>query len=86
MALKSGDRSGFLTKSTGEFYWTFSLILFIHLVLFSTPLAFAKGFNFVIYDAPSDSMWKYYGFAVIFFATFIASILDEYLSDFILSL
>ncbi len=77
---------GFLTKSSSEFYWSLSLTIFIHLVLFSTPLAFVKGFNFVIHDAPPDSPWKYCGFAVVFFAAFFGSMLDEYLSSFVLAL
>lgn len=58
--------------------WQLSTMLFVHLVVFSAPLTFIKGPGFVIYDAPPDSPWKYYGFLAIFIAAYLGPALDEF--------
>ncbi len=77
---------GYLGESQKEIVWLVPTILFLHLVLFSAPLAFAKGFDFVIYDADPRSPWKLYGFIAISVSVFLGSILDSVVADFFLTL
>lgn len=77
---------GYISGSNNEVVWLVPTMLFIHLVVFSAPLAFAKGFDFVIYDADPRSPWKLYGFVAIFISVFLGSILDNSVADFFLAL
>jgi hypothetical protein len=77
---------GSTTNSEAEILWLLPAILVIHLLIFSAPLAFFKGFDFIIYDAPPDSPWKYYGFIAVFIATLLGSIMDAQVSQLFLAL
>lgn len=67
---------GIVTLNEYEVIWLVPTMLFIHLAVFSAPLALAKGFNFVIYDADPRSLWKVYGFLAIGISVFFGTILD----------
>jgi hypothetical protein len=76
---------GILTLSEAEIIWLIPTTLFIHLLIFSAPLALVHGFDFIIYDAAPTFSWKYYGFIAIFIATFLGGLLDNTLLEFVLS-
>jgi hypothetical protein len=76
---------GYATSSDIEIVWLVPSIAFIHLLIFSAPLALLKGFSYVIYDADPNSPWKYYGFLAIFIATMIGSLIDNAIYEFVIT-
>lgn len=77
---------GFLARASEPFVWFLFCYFLLHSLLFLVPLAAIKGMNFIIYDAPPNSLWKYYGFLVIAIAVFYATVVDNHIAQFVSSL
>ena len=67
---------GSLATTKVDVLWYIATMVLVHFLLFF-PIGLKKGFDFVIYDAPADSLVKYYGYFAIFMSAFAANGLDE---------